>query len=220
MPPTKAPRRPSLDRNQALSFYSGKVPAGAGARKKMTSKPLPASENKPVNTAAAVGAEKMKQAIPDYCRPTAPKVVAPVVAPVAPKTTARFDKKGKMVKRASLSEQLASIGASVGNITADIRKTHNLPVPAGGNSDQQALLTTPSKSFSVGTCRCAFPSPVTFYSDRCVYTFHHPFAKTEVYMEMFFRDMASVQLLKPVSAVGEMKFRFKIMKVLKEFLGV
>jgi hypothetical protein len=77
--------------------------------------------------------------------------------------------------------------------------------PAGPN-DQPPLLTAPSKSFTVGTCRCAFPSPVVFYSDRCQYTFHHPFAKTEVAMVMYFRDMRSVILNKPVSAVGDMKF--------------
>jgi len=39
-------------------------------------------------------------------------------------------------------------------------------------------------------------------------------------MVMFYRDMTSIQLNKPVSSVGEMKFKFKILRALKEFGGV
>jgi hypothetical protein len=119
----KPPRRPSLDKG--LGFYSGKRPEGAGVtRKKLTAKAILApTENKLPSPSTQ---PSPKSALPDYCQPAAPPKPKPAPPPPKPTTTARFDKNGKMTKRPSLSEQLANIGASVGNITNDIKKVRRV----------------------------------------------------------------------------------------------
>jgi hypothetical protein len=107
--------------------------------------------------------------------------------------------------RESLSDQLAKIGDSASTFTNDMRKKHGLPEPAAG-----VLKSTPSSKFVVGRLDCKFPSPVQFYGNRCVYTFHHPFQSAEIRMEMFYSDMKSAQ-------VSGRTFQFKIGHALREF---
>jgi hypothetical protein len=107
--------------------------------------------------------------------------------------------------RPSLAEQLAKIGDSASAITSDMRKKHGLPEPEAG-----MLKSTPSSKFIVGRLDCKFPSPVQFFGNKCVYTFHHPFQTAEIRMEMFYNDMQSAQ-------VRGRTFQFKIGHPLREF---
>ena len=93
--------------------------------------------------------------------------------------------------RPSLSEQLASIGAAAGSITAGIREDFGLP------STEKALKTTPARCFTVGKLTARYPSPVQFYADRCTYTFHHPYEAREIDMSMFYVDMRAISLHGP-----------------------
>ena len=96
--------------------------------------------------------------------------------------------------RASLSEQLASIGQAAGSITAGIREDFGLP------STEKALKTTAARCFVVGKLTSRYPSPVQFYADRCTYTFHHPFEAREIAMSMFYCDMKALALRGPTLA--------------------
>ena len=68
--------------------------------------------------------------------------------------------------RPSLSEQLASIGASAGSITDEIRKTHKLD-DHHGTASGKPLLRVPARAFTVGKLECRYPSPVQFFADQC-----------------------------------------------------
>ena len=123
--------------------------------------------------------------------------------------------------RPSLSEQLASIGAKAEALTLDIRQKNGMnsapPITtATNNNNSQAvqlsqpvqegpLFTVPAKQFAVGTLSCRYPSPISFYKDRCEYSFAHPFKNMEVQMIMHYKDMRNV------SIIGQ-SFRFKIPK--------
>ena len=127
--------------------------------------------------------------------------------------------------RPSLSDQLAAIGAKAEALTLDIRQKNgmNSAPPISNNSNnhnnnnnanqsiqqtvpQEGLLfTVPAKLFSVGTLSCRYPSPISFYKDRCEYSFAHPFKNMEVQMVMHYKDMRNV------SITGQ-SFRFRIPK--------
>ena len=123
--------------------------------------------------------------------------------------------------RPSLSDQLAAIGAKAEALTLDIRQKNgmNSAPPINNNSNnnnanqsmqqtvpQEGLLfTVPAKQFSVGTLSCRYPSPISFYKDRCEYSFAHPFKNMEVQMVMHYKDMRNV------SITGQ-SFRFRIPK--------
>ena len=74
------------------------------------------------------------------------------------------------------------------------------------------LFSMPSKSFSVGSLTCKYPSPALFYSDRLEYAFNHPYEATCISMVVFYRDMQTVNI------VGT-KLRFKLPRKLSLFLG-
>lgn len=125
--------------------------------------------------------------------------------------------------RPSLTEQLASIGSKADALTADIRSkaalysgapaidARSAASIADGPSETSALLfTIPSKSFFVGNLTCRYPSPCAFYTDRCEYSFAHPFQSTEILMTMFYRDMINVTL-------SHDSLRFKLVKKLSNF---
>jgi len=126
--------------------------------------------------------------------------------------------------RPSLSDQLASIGAKAEALTLDIRQKNGMSAAPpimptttnnnniNGQAVQQSapvqeglLFTVPSKHFAVGTLSCRYPSPISFYKDRCEYSFAHPFKNMEVQMIMHYKDMRNV------SITGQ-SFRFRIPK--------
>jgi len=74
------------------------------------------------------------------------------------------------------------------------------------------LFSMPSKSFSVGSLTCKYPSPALFYSDRLEYAFNHPYEATCISMVVFYKDMQTVNI------VGT-KLRFKLPRKLSLFLG-
>lgn len=107
--------------------------------------------------------------------------------------------------RPSLSEQLASIGSKADAISRDIAGKYG--IETGGKS---VSFSTPSLKFTVGRLECKYPSPVAFDSEKCMYTFQHPFASKEIRMYMYFRDMRKV-------SVRNTTLSFKIMKHLEQF---
>lgn len=116
-------------------------------------------------------------------------------------------------QRPSLSDQLASIGAKADALTKDIRQTHGLASTVAMAATRDApLCTFPAHAFVVGRLECRFPSPVTFFRDRCEYTFHHPFEAIEVLMIMFYKDMAH-------TTFSATTFRFRLLKRLAAFRG-
>lgn len=74
------------------------------------------------------------------------------------------------------------------------------------------LFSMPSKSFSVGSLTCKYPSPALFYSDRLEYAFNHPYEATCISMVVFYKDMQTVNI------VGT-KLRFKLPRKMSLFLG-
>lgn len=94
------------------------------------------------------------------------------------------------VFRPTLSAQLAAIAKSAEEVTTSLNKSRAPGVSRG----QHPVLTTPSDSFTVGRLQCKYPSPVKFYQDHCTYVFHHPFQKSQITMEMFYRDMTNVRI--------------------------
>lgn len=74
------------------------------------------------------------------------------------------------------------------------------------------LFSMPSKSFSVGSLTCKYPSPALFYSDRLEYAFNHPYEATCITMVVFYKDMQTVNI------VGT-KLRFKLPRKMSLFLG-
>lgn len=107
--------------------------------------------------------------------------------------------------RPSLSEQLAQIGAKADEITRDIKKNAGISVSAVSDSP---LMSCPAAGFQVGSIRCRYPSPVSFFRDRCEYTFHHPFEPTEIRMIMYYRDMTDIR----ISGTGQPIVSFRIAK--------
>ena len=145
-----------------------------------------------------------------------PTVVEPEPAPVkkkAPKIKSL--RKPKPLRRAprktrpSLSEQLASIGAGAANVTADLRKKHNL-VPSEG----EPLFTSPSLKFVVGRLESKLPSPVNFFHDHCGYVFNHPYQSKQIKMKMYYSDMQKVNVRE---SMGNYIFEFKIAHALKHY---
>ncbi|GMI14941.1 hypothetical protein TrLO_g10405 [Triparma laevis f. longispina] len=200
-------RRPSWgDKKSALSFYSGKVPANAGL-----TKPKP-KVSQPV-LQATPQTESSRIPIPDYTKKKISKHPTPSTSIPQKKVH-----KGKP-KRPSLTEQLASIGAQAGALTSEIKKKHGMEEDMREN-DEPPVLVSPSKSFKVGSLECKYPSPVQFYKDRCVYTYHHPFQPKEILMVMRYADMSQPQLTKPASRIGSVRFRFKVMRDFEQFKGV
>lgn len=129
--------------------------------------------------------------------------------------------------RPSLSEQLATIGNKADALSADIRSkasfysgapvidaSAGVGVAASGtgtSSEATALLfTIPSKSFFVGNLTCRYPSPCNFYTDRCEYSFSHPFQSTEILMTMYYKDMNNVVL-------NNDSLKFRLLKKLTNF---
>lgn len=107
--------------------------------------------------------------------------------------------------RPSLSEQLAAIGAQAQTITnslTPVEKKH---------THGRVLFSSPAHSFKVGRLECRYPSPIQFFNDKCVYSFHHH--AREVEMIMYFRDMrASMQWNGPQRAM-----KFKVARALEQF---
>lgn len=102
--------------------------------------------------------------------------------------------------RPSLSEQLAAISASAGELTASIRAKAGMESPS--DAMDPPIVVLPAKAFSVGTLNCRYPSPARFYRNRIEYTFNHPFENSEILMTMYYSDMASTAL-----AAGKLKFK-------------
>ncbi|GMI12062.1 hypothetical protein TrVE_jg1772 [Triparma verrucosa] len=213
-------RRPSWgDRSQALSFYSGKTPANAGVCKKQENKRNVLNAPKPGAPAQTPQTDPERIPIPDYAKKKKATVPEKPAAAAEPKNGKRLVK-GKP-KRPSLSEQLASIGAQASNLTASIKQNAGMEADQSQfTNDEPPLLTSPSKSFKVGSLECKYPSPVLFYKDRCVYTYHHPFQPKEILMVMRYADMSQPQLTKPASRIGNVRFRFKVMRDFEQFKGV
>lgn len=112
----------------------------------------------------------------------------------------QLEKRKNKPARPTLSEQLASIGTGAADLTSSLRKQHGIQEPS-----IDALGTFPALEFSVGRLNCSLCSPITFYRDKCVYVFHHPFQPTEITMEMHYRDMSQV-----VFNERQKMFQFKI----------
>lgn len=83
---------------------------------------------------------------------------------------------------------------------------------SSSSSDCKLVFTMPSKSFSIGSLTCKYPSPVLFYTDRFEYLFNHPYESTAINMVIYYRDMQGV------SIVGT-KFRFKLPRKLALFIS-
>ena len=98
----------------------------------------------------------------------------------------------KILKRPSLTDQLASIAAKAGDLTKEMQLRHNLPT--SDSTGSTILCSIPVQCFSVGSLTCRYPSPVHFYSDRCEFPFHHPYENTVIHMIMYYKDMSSKTL--------------------------
>lgn len=107
--------------------------------------------------------------------------------------------------RPSLSEQLSAITDKVSEVTADIKVKAGVLDPHA-RQGEAPLLTTPAKNFTVGHLQCRYPAPVTFFSDRFEYDFHHPFQHAEIHLTVYYRDMAAASLTSS-PAPGKLIFR-------------
>lgn len=129
-------------------------------------------------------------------------------------TTGILKDSSKKSLRPSLSDQLAAIGSKAEAITADIRAKNGLDNNDGSYAhtgvDPSLLFTLPARQFNVGTLQCRYPSPVRFYSDRCEYSFAHPYQSLEIQMIMYYKDMTN-------AALGNDNFKFKLAKKLVNF---
>ena len=127
------------------------------------------------------------------------------------------------LKRPSLSEQLASIGANIDSVTENMKKGRAY-LQSGNNdvvirsrntsasTDPSTLFSAPTRSFGVGNLISKYPTPVTFYKNRCEYEFYHPYENTVILMIMYYAD------LKNLSIQGY-KIRFKVPRKLALFLA-
>ena len=115
--------------------------------------------------------------------------------------------------RPSLSEQLAMITSQAETLTTEIRtmdRNRNMKDDLSAHNELQLLFTMPAKYFEVGTLTCRYPSPIYFYSDRCEYSFSHPYESTSIKMIMHYKDMIS-------ATVTNCCFKFKLPKKLSHF---
>mmetsp|Transcript_12624 Transcript_12624/g.25082 ORF Transcript_12624/g.25082 Transcript_12624/m.25082 type:complete len:258 (+) Transcript_12624:170-943(+) len=217
-------RRPSWGNSNSSAFYSGKAPANAGKQQRKSRENKQNTPNIPPPGAVApeLDTKEQRVAIPDYTRKaTKPKGDSAAKVGAAEKPAAKNAAKGKP-KRPSLSEQLASIGAQASSLTASIKANAGMETEqASMSSDgEPPVLSTPSKAFKVGSLECKFPSPVLFFKDKCTYTFHHPYKPSEIFMLMRYTDMSSPTLTKPSGHIGDVRFRFKVMRSFEQFKGV
>ena len=174
--------------------------------------------------------QRFKEELPDYYRGTVVKDKAPCTPLVSISLTQEKPKRAPAVVvrarpvaptmpaaktnrrlRPSLSEQLANIGNRAEEITQSIVKRHGLEQDHGQKTGG-LLFSMPSQQFTVGRVDCKFPSPVQFYSNKCAYTFHHPFSPKEIHMHMYYRDMQQVAI-----RGGGLTLAFKVMKQLEQF---
>ena len=72
----------------------------------------------------------------------------------------RDKKRPSIPCRPSLSEQLASIGAKAAALTMEMKQTHGL---VDNSNDGKPIHCFPANNFTVGSLRCRYPSPVSFY---------------------------------------------------------
>ena len=117
-----------------------------------------------------------------------------------PRSTSR-KKKGRL----SLTEQLRAIGNNAGRIASDLEKKM-------GIESQRAVMRTSSRFFRVGKLTSKYPSPVHFSDDYCTYSFHHPYQRKIIDMQMNYRDMGAIELNR-----SKRELRFKIQRKLEQF---
>ena len=137
--------------------------------------PAPASPTPTAAVAAAASASAARKAAEATAKRDAAMdaKIAAVLAAAGEKKTGTRQPAASMKRqrppkpvRPSLSEQLASIGASAGSITDEIRKTHKLD-DHHGTASGKPLLRVPARAFTVGKLGCRYPSPVQFFADQC-----------------------------------------------------
>jgi len=108
---------------------------------------------------------------------------------ISKKSGSKYPIKAQRYVRPTLTEQLADIAAKAEGLTREIRQTHGL-------SDKKSYGTPlhcfPANAFAVGTLNCRYPSPVSFYQDRCEYNFYHPHERSEIKMVMFYKHWSKV----------------------------
>lgn len=127
------------------------------------------------------------------------------------KPTELLKQKRTPSQRPSLSEQLSKIGDNAQDITNDIRKVHNLS-QSQSNQDKP-LFIIPAKSFIVGNLSCRYPSPISFYNNKLIYDFNHPYENKQIKMIMYYKDF--IHSININNKNNNMKF--KIMKPLEQF---
>ena len=164
----------------------------------------PQIEHEPAATTSVTGNSRVKRSPPKHVRPTRSSIRS--LRKPAPFVPPSKRKDSKVQKRPSLSDQLKSIGASASAITNAIRKQ------AGDefSNAEAPLHIVPSLELIVGNLRSRFPSPVSFFRDRCEYAFRHPYDNRQIDMKMYYADMTQV-------AIRNRVFRFKVPRPLKEF---
>mmetsp|Transcript_3198 Transcript_3198/g.9757 ORF Transcript_3198/g.9757 Transcript_3198/m.9757 type:complete len:254 (+) Transcript_3198:3-764(+) len=109
-------------------------------------------------------------------------------------------------QRPSLASQLAKICDQANDVTSSLVSSFGIDKASG------LLLQIPANSFVVGKLASRFPSPVEFFSDRCEYTFYHPFQSTMIRMVMYYADMVS-----PVLCLGHRTLDFRIARDLLHY---
>lgn len=125
----------------------------------------------------------------------------------------RISYNGSKTIRPSLSEQLAMISAQAETLTTEIRnmdRMRNMKDNLSAHNEFQLLFTMPAKYFEIGTLTCRYPSPIFFYTDRCEYSFSHPYESASIKMIMHYKDMIS-------ATVANLSFKFKLPKKLAHF---
>ncbi len=63
-----------------------------------------------------------------------------------------------------------------------------------GLENATALLRAPAKTFVVGKLTAKHASPVSFFQDRCTYSFFHPFQSAEIQMVMYVRIFSTTSI--------------------------
>ena len=131
------------------------------------------------------------------------------------RATSSVKQTSSKLQRPSLSQQLANITAQAETITKDIRsmaqnRTGSMTDKSIAPSEHQLIFTIPAKCFEIGSLTCRYPSPVFFYTDRCEYSFSHPFESSTIQMIMYYKDMIS-------ALVNNSCFKFKLPRKLSHF---